>query len=95
MEKYIYHFTSDRQNNEKKLNIKLINELPLSLQKTGVKIVNPQGILVLGRDNLFANNQQRQDFEIVRRQYKNVTIMTYDDLLNQLRNIIAGLKQLV
>ena len=57
------------------------------------KIVNPQGILLLGRSKEF-NEQQKGDFEIIKRQYKNITdIMTYDDLAQRLRNVVSSLKQ--
>ncbi len=37
-------------------------------------------------------NEQIQDFEIIKRKYKNVMdIITYDDLLNRLQAIISTL----
>lgn len=55
------------------------------------QILNPQGILLLGRSNDFTP-QQRSDFELIKRQYKHIAdIMTYDDLLCRLKNIIAAL----
>ena len=42
-----------------------------------VQIVNPQGILLLGRSKQFDEEQQK-DFELIKRQYKHVAdIMTY------------------
>ena len=56
-----------------------------------IQILNPQGILLLGRSDDFTP-QQRRDFELIKRQYKHIAdIMTYDDLLCRLRNIIAAL----
>lgn len=56
-----------------------------------IQILNPQGILLLGRSNDFTP-QQRSDFELIKRQYKHIAdIMTYDDLLCRLKNIIAAL----
>ena len=56
-----------------------------------IRILNPQGILLLGRSNDFTP-QQRSDFELIKRQYKHIAdIMTYDDLLWRLKNIIAAL----
>jgi len=58
-----------------------------------INVLNPQGILLLGRSNLF-NEQQKNDFEIIKRQYKHVVdIMTYDDLLLRIKNILESLKQ--
>ena len=56
-----------------------------------IQILNPQGILLLGRSNEFTS-QQRSDFELIKRQYKHIAdIMTYDDLLSRLKNIITAL----
>lgn len=56
-----------------------------------VRILNPQGMLLLGRSNRF-NKQQQEDFELIKRQYKHIAdIMTYDDLLSRLKNIITAL----
>lgn len=56
------------------------------------KALNPQGILLLGRSNQF-NVQQKDDFELIKRQYKHITdIMTYDDLITRLENIVNSLK---
>lgn len=55
------------------------------------QIVNPQGMLLIGRSKHF-NQQQRSDFELIKRQYKNIVdIFTYDDLLSRLNNIAAAL----
>ena len=67
----------------------LQNSLPPNIKPIAL---NPQGILLLGRSNQF-NNQQRHDFELIKRQYKHITdIMTYDDLVIRLENIIYSLK---
>lgn len=89
IEKYIFCLTS-LEASQKDVLKKLTALLP-----DGVKpeIVNPQGILLLGRSNHF-NEQQRRDFELIKRQYKNIAdIMTYDDLARRLKNIISSLKQ--
>lgn len=58
-----------------------------------VKIIKPQGILLAGRSNEFTD-EQKKDFEIIKRQYKHVAdIMTYDDLAQRLRNIISSLEK--
>ena len=44
----------------------------------------------------FASVEQQKDFELIKRQYKHVAdIMTYDDLAQRLRNIIASLEKRV
>ena len=50
-------------------------------------------MILLGRDNDFSGNQ-RFDFEIIRRKYANMLdIMTYDDLLRRVGNIIEMMKR--
>jgi hypothetical protein len=75
---------------ESVLNKQLVGKLPDNL---ALKIVNPQGILLLGRSKDF-NRQQRDNFELIRRQYKHVAeIMTYDDLIIRIDNIISALNK--
>lgn len=88
IEKYIFCLTTGdgRQ--------KIVDELKKRLPDgVSPRAVNPRGILLMGRSKGF-NPQQIDDFELIKRQYKNVAdIMTYDDLLNRIKNIVASLKQ--
>ena len=89
IEKYVYCLNSSDKAKEN-VSKKLTEYLPEGLE---VKIVNPQGILLAGRSNEF-NCEQQKDFELIKRQYKHVAdIMTYDDLLFRLGNIINSLKR--
>ena len=89
IEKYIYilnHEGEDRVNKIRKI---MFSELPDNIN---VKVVNPQGILILGRSDTLTD-PQRFDFEIIKRQHKNIVdIMTYDDLLDRLKNILGQMK---
>ena len=88
IEKYIFCLNSSYKAQEE-VSKKLIEFLPDSIE---VKFVNPQGILLAGRSNNF-DREQLKDFELIKRQYKHVAdIMTYDDLAQRLKNIIASLK---
>ncbi len=91
IEKYIFCLnTYDKA--KKDVSDKLDTMLPNGLK---VQVVNPQGILLVGRSNEF-NEEQKKDFELIKRQYKHVAdIMTYDDLAQRLRNIIASLEKRV
>jgi hypothetical protein len=84
LEKYIYHLNRWGQAGEKKLNERYADQLPTEIS---LKIVNPSGMIIMGRDhNLTA--EQRTDFEVIRRKYRHVVeIMTYDDLLRRLKII--------
>lgn len=90
IEKYIYCLNAWGKEGEQKLQEQLSGKLPA---KVIPKIVNPQGILLLGRSDQF-NGQQKNDFELIKRQYKHIAeIMTYDDLVQRIDNIIAALYQ--
>lgn len=90
VEKYIYCLNAWGKAGEKKLKEELSEEIPTSVT---LKIINPQGLLLMGRSNHF-NEQQKSDFELIKRQYKHIAeIMTYDDLLHRIDNIIAALSQ--
>lgn len=89
IEKYVYCLNSSDKAKEE-VTKKLAPFLPDSVKTT---IVNPQGILILGRSDEF-DEQQMQDFELIKRQYKHVAdIMTFDDLAQRLKNVIASLQK--
>ena len=70
---------------EKEIYEKRRSELPPGLE---LKITNPKALILLGRDNDFTS-EHRFDFEIIRRKYANMLdIMTYDDLLRRIDNIL-------
>ena len=89
IEKYIFCLNSSDKAKED-VSKKLTEFLPEGVE---VKIVNPQGILLAGRSKEFTD-EQKKDFELIKRQYKHVAdIMTYDDLAQRLKNIIASLEK--
>lgn len=86
LEKYLYHLNRGGQTGEEKLNVKYDDRLPGDLR---IKIVNPSGMIIMGRDATFTPDQ-RTDFEVIRRKYRHVVeIMTYDDLLRRLKVVRA------
>jgi len=89
IEKYIYHLNKSGQTGENKLTTKYKAKIPPDFK---VKITNPSGIIIMGRD-ISLTSDQKEDFEVVKRKYKNVIdIITYDDLLRRLKFIIAAWK---
>lgn len=89
IEKYVYCLNRAGKSGEEKLQKILCQKIP---KKLSLKVINPQGILLMGRsENL--STEQIYDLEIVKRQYKNIVdILTYDDLICRLNNMIIQLE---
>lgn len=84
LEKYLFHLNRWGQQGEEVLNRRYTSDLPTGLR---IKIVNPSGLVIMGRD-VDLTPAQRSDFEVIRRKYRHVAdIMTYDDLLRRLKTI--------
>lgn len=89
-EKYIFHLSKWGQAGEVAIQKARASDLPPGLK---IQITNPKAILILGRDNDFTT-AERLDFEIIKRKYANMMdILTYDDLLRRLNNIIFMMKR--
>lgn len=92
VEKYILYLKGWAKAGEKDLSEKYMDILPDNLE---LKIINPMGIIIMGRETTMAN-EQIEDFEVVKRKYKNVAdIITYDDLIRRLKNIIERFEELI
>ncbi|MDQ0030891.1 Shedu immune nuclease family protein [Arthrobacter bambusae] len=87
-EKYLFYLSKSGRDGEKAITKKHAANLPAGLD---IKIANPKAIILAGRDsNLSA--EERFDFEFIRRKYSNVVdIISYDDLLRRMDNVIATL----
>jgi len=86
VEKYLFHLSKWGQAGERAIQKKCKAELPSDFD---IRITNPKAMLILGRNKDF-DDKQKFDFEIIKRKYANIfDIMTYDDLLRRLDNIIA------
>lgn len=82
IEKYIYNLNRWGQKGERFLTEKYKNSLPSNFK---LRITNPNGIVIMGRDEEL-NLEQHQDFEVIKRKYKNVVdIITYDGLIRRLK----------
>lgn len=88
-EKYLFYLSKAGQLGESAINNAHAAELPSGLD---VRIANPKAIILSGRDlNLTA--QQKFDFEFARRTHSNIVdIISYDDLLRRLENVINALE---
>ncbi|WP_179009615.1 Shedu immune nuclease family protein [Winogradskyella forsetii] len=90
LEKYIYYLNRWGGRGEKKLLEKLKDNLPKDFE---IKIINPQGFIIMGRENDLTRSQKK-DFEVIKRKYKNVIdIITYDDLIERLKMTIEQIKK--
>ena len=86
LEKYILYLNKWGSAGEKALSERYASQLPAGLT---LKIVNPTGLVVFGRETGM-KRRQREDFEVVKRKYRSVAdIMTYDDLIARLESVIA------
>lgn len=85
VEKYLYYLNRWGTDGEVALTERYREILP---QGFFIKITNPSGIIIMGRDNNLTE-AQRRDFEVVKRKYKNIAdIITYDDLLRRLEFVV-------
>jgi hypothetical protein len=94
-EKYLFHLSKWGLAGEKALTQRYAAKLPPNM---GIRITNPKAMIIVGRDQQSngapaLNPSQQLDLEIIKRKYANVIdILTYDDLLRRLDNIITSLR---
>ena len=85
VEKYIFLLSKWGKRGEEELTARYKSELPCGFK---INIINPGGLVIMGRDKNL-NPGQRMDLEVIKRKYKNVVdIITYDDLIERLKNTL-------
>ena len=95
-EKYLFHLSKWGVVGERELAGKYSAQLPPGMR---IRITNPKAIIILGRDRLPGSQQPMQesqvlDMEVIKRKYANmIDILTYDDLLRRLNNVIDSISQ--
>lgn len=90
IEKYLFYLKSWGKKGEDFLTKKYSESLPDGFR---IQITNPCGLIVMGREKDLTSEQKR-DFEVIKRQYKNVAdIITYDDLVRRLKFTISQLRK--
>ena len=88
IEKYVFYLNKWGRGGEDYLTRRYSSELPADFS---IKITNPGGIVIMGRD-VSLTSAQKHDFEVIKRKYKNIIdIVTYDDLLRRLKFTIQQL----
>jgi Domain of unknown function (DUF4263) len=60
--------------------------------KIDMQVLRPRGIIIAGDRNGLADQKQKDDFRLLCHSLKNITILTYDELLTRLRNYIEVLE---
>ena len=92
--KYINALNQNHDKSKNNIIKKLKEDNPdATLSTNDIFINNPKGLILIGRSDKLSK-EQKDDFELIRRQYKDIVeIMTYDDLLNRLNNLVEKLKQ--
>jgi len=86
IEKYIQYLNKWGKGGERILNDRLKGQIPTNIE---LRICNPLGIIIMGRSNNL-DSKQRRDYEIVKREYRNIAeIITYDELVERLERLIA------
>lgn len=89
IEKYLFHLKGWGKRGEDAMTKKYSEKLPKDFK---IQITNPIGIIIMGREKGLSAEQLR-DFEVIKRQYKNVVdIITYDDLIRRLDFTVKQLK---
>ncbi|MFT3945588.1 MAG: DUF4263 domain-containing protein [Agriterribacter sp.] len=91
IEKYIYYLNRWSLDGERFLSRKYETQLPKGFD---IKIANPSGLIIMGRENNLSP-EQKNDFEVVKRKYKNIVdIITYDNLLERLQFTIEQIRKI-
>ncbi|WP_061841469.1 Shedu immune nuclease family protein [Tetragenococcus halophilus] len=86
MENYLHDLNLNHKNASAKIKDKLLRD------DVNPKIKLPKGIIIAG-DKKGLNDKQKSDFEIIRRQFRNITdIITYDELIESFKNQIRTLQ---
>lgn len=86
IEKYIFYLNKWGKKGEEKLTDHYKDQISPCFK---IKITNPSGLIIMGRTEGLTH-EQIQDFEVIKRKYKNVIdIITYDDLIERL-NLLIG-----
>lgn len=59
--------------------------------KIDLKVVRPRGIILAGISSGFASQKQKDDYRLLTQASKNITFLTYDELVTRLENYIEVL----
>lgn len=69
-----------------------IRSFLLDEHRLAIKAVRPRGIILAGDARQFTQQKQRDDFRLLSQGIKNISLITYDELLTRLKNYIKVLE---
>ena len=58
-----------------------------------IRIVGPRGFIIAGKKSQLSNNRMKDNFRLLNNSLKNIEIVLYDELLDNLRNFLKRLKK--
>lgn len=61
--------------------------------KIDMQVVRPRGIIIAGNRKSLIEQKERDDFRLLANALKNITVLTYDELLTRLKNYIEVLEE--
>lgn len=76
-EKYL--FQAEGKRNDLKADIKREKDIDLD-------VIRPRAFVILGNSSQLDNSAKREDFRILKNQFKNIEIILYDELLDRIKN---------
>lgn len=76
-EKYLYH--AERKGSALKEDIKREREIDLD-------VIRPRAYVIIGNSSQLDNPSKKDDFRILKNQFKNIEIILYDELLERIKN---------
>lgn len=90
-EKYLYHLNRNYEKIEKEIKKKIIQTYETCQVVPHIR--NPKALIFLGRSNTF-NEEQKRDYEIIKRKYSNIMdIVSFDDLTNRFEALINSFEK--
>ncbi|MBQ7701870.1 MAG: DUF4263 domain-containing protein [Candidatus Methanomethylophilaceae archaeon] len=92
VENYIFGLNKDNKKAIENIRKHFSNSGTSLPDTLSLKIVNPRGLIIMGRSNT-EDEEISNSIELLRRQYSHIVdIVTYDDLIGRLHNIMNSLK---
>lgn len=61
--------------------------------KIDLQVLRPRGVILVGDNDQFKNQKENDDFRLLSQGIKNITFVTYSDLLSRLLNYIQVLEE--